>query len=206
MPLLAGGPAAAAEVALIGVIGDKAAVVAVDGGDPKTIKVGQTWRGIFVVSVEKDRATLDIDGKRRVLQRGMHHRSAEGAASPGSRQTAVLAADTRGHFIAEGTVNGGHMRFLVDTGATAVSLPASDAIRLGLDYRGGQRIRMQTANGTAPAYTTKLERIKIGDIELYNVDAIVIESGLHVALLGMTFLNRVEMKRDGHTMTLIRQY
>jgi len=197
---------AAAEVALIGVIGDKAAVVAVDGGDPKTIKVGQTWRGIFVVSVEKDRATLDIDGKRRVLQRGMHYRGAEGAAPPGGRQTAVLAADTRGHFIAEGTVNGGHVRFLVDTGATAVSLPASDALRLGLDYRGGQRIRMQTANGTALAYSTKLERIKIGNIELYNVDAIVIENDLHVALLGMTFLNRVEMKRDGHTMTLIRQF
>ena len=197
---------AAAEVVLIGVIGDKAAVVAVDGGDPKTIKVGQTWRGIFVVSVEKDRATLDIDGKRRVLQRGMHYRGAEGAAPPGGRQTAVLAADTRGHFIAEGTVNGGHVRFLVDTGATAVSLPASDALRLGLDYRGGQRIRMQTANGTALAYSTKLERIKIGNIELYNVDAIVIENDLHVALLGMTFLNRVEMKRDGHTMTLIRQF
>jgi len=206
LALLAGGPVAAAEVALIGVIGDKAAVVAVDGGDPKTIKVGQTWRGIFVVSVEKDRATLDIDGKRRVLQRGMHYRGAEGAAPPGGRQTAVLAADTRGHFIAEGTVNGGHVRFLVDTGATAVSLPASDALRLGLDYRGGQRIRMQTANGTALAYSTKLERIKIGNIELYNVDAIVIENDLHVALLGMTFLNRVEMKRDGHTMTLIRQF
>ena len=206
LALLAGGPVAAAEVALIGVIGDKAAIVAVDGGDPKTIKVGQTWRGIFVVSVEKDRATLDIDGKRRVLQRGMHYRGAEGAAPPGGRQTAVLAADTRGHFIAEGTVNGGHVRFLVDTGATAVSLPASDALRLGLDYRGGQRIRMQTANGTALAYSTKLERIKIGNIELYNVDAIVIENDLHVALLGMTFLNRVEMKRDGHTMTLIRQF
>ena len=206
MPLLAGGPAAAADVALIGVIGDKAAIVAVDGGDPKTIKVGQSWRGITVVSVEKDRATLDIDGKRRVLQRGMHHRSAEGAAPPGSRQTAVLAADTRGHFIAEGSINGGHMRFLVDTGATAVSIPASDAVRLGLDYRRGQRISMQTANGVAPAYVTMLERIKIGNIELYNVQGVVIENGLHVALLGMTFLNRVEMKRDGHTMTLIRQF
>ena len=206
MLLAAGGPAAAAEVALIGVIGDKAAIVAIDGGDPKTIKVGQTWRGITVVSVEKDRATMDIDGKRRVIQRGMHHRSAEGSAPPGGRQTVVLAADARGHFIAEGSVNGGHMRFLVDTGATAVSLPASDAVRLGLDYRRGQRISMQTANGVAPAYVTMLERIRIGNIELYNVEGIVVENGLHVALLGMSFLNRVEMKRDGHTMTLIRLF
>jgi aspartyl protease family protein len=204
--LLAGGSAAAAEVALIGVIGDKAAIVAVDGGDPKTIKVGQSWRGITVISVEKDRATVDIDGKRRVIQRGIHYRSAEGSAPPGSRQTAILAADSRGHFIAEGSINGGHMRFLVDTGATAVSLPASDAVRLGLNYRGGQRISMQTANGVTPAYVTMLERIKIGNIELYNVEGIVVENGLNMALLGMSFLNRVEMKRDGHAMTLTRLF
>lgn len=204
--LLGAGIAWAADVALIGVIGDKAAIVAVDGGDPKTIKVGQSWRGIKVVSVERDRATLEIDGKRQVLQRGMHHRSAEGMAPPSGRQTVILAADSRGHFIAEGAVNGGHMRFLVDTGATAVSIPASDAVRLGVDYRRGERIAMHTANGIAPAYAVRLERVRVGAIELYNIDGIVVERGLGVPLLGMSFLNRVEMKRDGSTMTLVRQY
>lgn len=203
--LLAAGPAAAAEVALIGVIGDKAAIVAVDGGEPKTIKVGQSWRGITVLAVGRDSAAVEIDGKRRTLQRGTHYRAGPGAA-PGARQSAILAADTRGHFIAEGTVNGSHIRFLVDTGATAISLPAADAIRAGLDYRRGERIMMQTANGAAPAYATKLERVRVGAIELYNVDAIVVERGLQMALLGMTFLNRVEMKRDGATMTLTRLY
>jgi aspartyl protease family protein len=196
----------AADVALIGVIGDKAAIVAVDGGDPKTIKVGQSWRGIKVVSVERDRATLEIDGKRQVLQRGMHHRSAEGHAPPSGRQTVILAADSRGHFIAEGAINGGHMRFLVDTGATAVSLPASDAVRLGIDYRRGERIAMHTANGVAPAFAMRLERVRIGAIELHNIDGIVVERGLSIPLLGMSFLNRVEMKRDGSTMTLTRLY
>jgi aspartyl protease family protein len=202
----AAGAALAADVALIGVIGDKAAIVAVDGGDPKTIRIGQTWRGITVVSVEKDRATFDIDGKRRTIQRGMHHRSAEGMAPPSGRQTVLLAADARGHFIAEGAVNGGHMRFLVDTGATAVSLPASDAVRLGIDYRRGERISMHTANGVAPAYAVRLERVRVGAIELHNIDGIIVERGLGFALLGMTFLNRVEMKRDGSTMALTRLY
>ena len=203
--LIAAGAAAAADVALIGVIGDKAVVVAIDGGEPKTIKQGQTWRGITVISVERERATVEIDGKRRVLQRGAHYRS-EGKAPAGTRQSATLSADTRGHFITEGQINGGHVRFLVDTGATTVALPAADAVRLGIDYRRGALITMQTANGAAPAYVAKLDRIQIGAIELHNIDAIVVERGLNIALLGMSFLNRVEMKRDGTTMVLTRQF
>src|SRR5437764_1256406 len=138
--------AAAAEVALIGIIGDKAVVLAIDGGDPKTVKVGQTWSGVSIVSVQKDRATVRIDGKERVLVQGMHHRS---AAPPKSRESVTLAADTRGHFFADGMVNGLPQRFLVDTGASVVVLTAADATRLGLDYRAGPRVFMQTANGTA---------------------------------------------------------
>jgi len=80
-------PARAGEVALIGVIGDKAAVLALDGGDPKTVKVGQNWNGVTVVAVEKERATVEIDGKRRVLVLGQHYRAA--AAAP-DRQSATL--------------------------------------------------------------------------------------------------------------------
>src|SRR5256884_9349232 len=85
-------PARAGEVALIGVIGDKAAVLAVDGGDPKTGKVGQNWNGVTVVAVEKERATVEIDGKRRVLVLGQHD---PGAAAAPDRQSATLAADPR---------------------------------------------------------------------------------------------------------------
>src|SRR5436853_5668763 len=90
------GSAAAADVALIGVIGDKAAVLAVDGGDPKTVKLGQSWRGITVISIEKDQATVEVEGQKRVLQRGVHHRNAEAAASGHGK--VLLAADPRGHF------------------------------------------------------------------------------------------------------------
>jgi aspartyl protease family protein len=73
---LACGAAAAADIALIGLIGDKAAVLALDGGNPKTVKVGQTWNGITLMSVEKERATVEFEGRKRVLQYGQHYRSA----------------------------------------------------------------------------------------------------------------------------------
>jgi len=197
------GAAFAAEVALIGVFGDKAAVLAFDGGDPKTVKVGQTWNGVSVLSVEKDRATVEFEGRKRVLVQGQHYRS---AAARSDRELVTLAADSRGHFVTDGAVNGSSVRFLVDTGATSIVLPARDAERLGIDYRKGRRAITQTANGPVGVYRVNLTTVRLGDIELQAVDAVVIEQGLDIALLGMSFLNRVEMKRDGATMTLIRRF
>ena len=201
--LFACGPAAALDVALIGVISDKAAVLAVNGGDPKTVKVGQKWNGISVLSIEKDRATVEIEGKKRVLVQGQHYRS---TAAPSSRQQIVLAADASGHFMAEGTINGNPVRFMVDTGATTIALPASDATRMGIDYRKGARGSASTANGVVPLWQVRLDRVRLGDIELNGVEAAVIEKGLFMPLLGMSFLNRVEMRREGQTMTLIRRF
>jgi len=196
--------ALAADVALIGVIGDKAAVFALDGGEPKAVKIGQTWNGISLVSVEREQATVEIEGKRRVLRIGQHHRSA--SAPSGNRQSVILAADPRGHFVSQGLINGSPVRFLVDTGATTVALPAADAERLGIDYRKGERGFTHTAGGVVPIYRVRFDSVKLGTIELAGVDGIVIEQGLDIALLGMSFLNRVEMQREGQTMVLIRRF
>jgi aspartyl protease family protein len=197
--------AAAAEVSLIGVIGDKAAVIVLDGGEPKTVKVGQSWRGVTVLAVERDRATVEIDGKKRVLERGLHYRST--AAVSSDRGKAILAADSRGHFLADASVNGLPVRFVVDTGATLIALPQRDAERLGIDYRAGQVGQTRTANGVAQVYLVKLDSVRLGGIELHNVDATVhLGGGLDQPLLGMSFLNRVQMQRDGGTMTLIQRF
>lgn len=200
----AAGGASAAEVSLIGVIGTKAAVLAVDGGEPKTVKVGQAWRGIKVLQVVKERAHVEIDGVKRTLALGQHYRS--DPAGAGDRQSVTLAADGSGHFFAQGSVNGNPMRFVVDTGATLIALPGADAQRLGLDYRKGPRGITQTANGPVAVYQVRLDRVRIGGIELHAVDGVVIEQGLPVALLGMSFLSRVEMRREGDSMTLIRRF
>lgn len=195
---------ARADVSLIGVMPGKAAVLAIDGGNPKLVKVGHSWKGIRVVSVSEQHAVVEIDGAKRRLPLGQHYRS--GRASASDREKVVLAADPRGHFFVDGTVNGGSVRFILDTGATVVALPGSDANRIGINYHKGRPGMVDTANGPTRAWQVLLDTIKVGNIELHNVDAVVVEKGLEVALLGMTFLNRVEMKRDGATMTLTRRY
>jgi aspartyl protease family protein len=195
--------AAAADVALIGLIGDKAAVVAIDGGDPKSIKVGQKWGAVSVIAIEGRQATIEVDGKRRVLEIGQHHRARATAAD---RQSVTLSADPRGHFFSDGAVNGTPVRFLVDTGATTVALPASDAVRLGIDYRKGELGMSSTAGGMVPVYRVRLDTVRLGSIELTGVEGVVLEKGLDIALLGMSFLNRLDMRRDGQILTLTRRF
>ncbi|HEY7241128.1 MAG TPA: TIGR02281 family clan AA aspartic protease [Burkholderiales bacterium] len=197
------GLAAAADVSLVGVIGGKAAVVVVDGGEPKTVKVGQTWSGITVVSVDKDSAVMEIEGTKRVLQQGQAYRR---AAPVSDHAQVILAAGPGGHFFAEGAVNGKAIRFLVDTGATAISLPASFAQRAGIDFRRGEPGLSSTANGMVSVYRVTLDTVRLGDIEFNSIDAVVFEAGLDTALLGMSFLNRVDMRREGDRMTLTRRY
>ena len=192
-----------ASVTLTGVIGDKAAVLSIDGGSPHAVRVGRVRDGVKVLEVGEKSATVEVDGQRRVLPLGEFYGSRSANAG---RESVTLAADTRGHFVTEGSVNGGQVRFLVDTGATLVVLPAAEADRLAIDYKKAPRGMTQTANGPAPAYRIRLDTLKVGDIELHNVDAVVIGNGLPIALLGMSFLNRVEMTRDGQTMVLRRRY
>jgi aspartyl protease family protein len=201
---LASPPATAIEVSLIGTFDTKAAIVSIGGGAPKTVKVGQSFGGVTVIDVQNDRATVEIGGKRRVLARGQTYSST--GIGTGGAQTVTLAAGAGGHFMVEGQINGGAIRFLVDTGATAVAIPASDAVRLRIDYRKGQPGTTQTAAGPTPVYIVRLDSVRVGGIELQNIDAIVIEQGLTVALLGNTFLNRVEMRREGQSMTLTRRF
>jgi aspartyl protease family protein len=198
-------PAAATDVSLIGTFGTHAAILAVNGGAPKTVKVGQSFGGVTVVSVEKERATVDVDGKRRVIVRGQTFST----SGSGERPSAVLIAGQNGHYTADGQVNGGQVRFVVDTGASVVALPANDARRLSIisiDYRKGQLATVQTAAGPTPAYSVRLDTVRVGGIELHNVEGMVIESGLPIALLGMSFLNRVEIRNDAGQMTMIKRF
>ena len=201
--VLACGSANATEIALIGVIGRKAAVLALDGGDPKTVKLNQTWNGVTVLEVGHDNATIEVDGQKRVLPLGAHYR---GSPPPISSNAVVLPADGRGHFFAEGSVNNLPVRFLVDTGASMVVLSAADARRLGVDYRNAPKTNVQTAAGNIVAYLVTLDRVKVGAIELTLIDGLVTEQGASVPLLGMSFLNRVEMRRNGDQMTLIKRF
>ncbi|MCP5247726.1 MAG: retroviral-like aspartic protease family protein [Candidatus Accumulibacter sp.] len=97
--------------------------------------------------------------------------------------------------------------FLVDTGATMISLGASDAQRLGIDASkeaaGGGSYRQRSGAGFS---RQTRYRTQVGEIVLHGVDALVHQQDMPVVLLGMSFLNRLEMQRDGQTMTLRKRY
>ena len=195
----------AAEVSVVGVVGDKAAVLVIDGAEPRTVRVGQKLNGVTVIAVTKQGATLEFDGKRRALALGQHVRG-EGPAAGGAGSV-TLAADARGHFVTEARVNGAPIRFLVDTGATLISLPYAEARRLGIDTSKAPRGTAMTANGATLVYQVKLDTVRVGGVELHNVDALVHQGpGLDIALLGMSFLNRVEMLREGERLTLTKRF
>jgi aspartyl protease family protein len=199
---LATAPALAQEVTFVGPFGDKGSVIAVGGGPPKGLRVGQSFQGITLISVEKDTATVEIGGKRSVLRRGQTYSTA-GSSDRGS---VTLSASPGGHYVVDGQVNGGTMRLVVDTGATLIALPASDARRLCIDYRKGEMSSTQTAAGPTAAWRVRLESVRVGGIELNNIEAIVIEQGLPIGLLGMSFLNRVEMRQEAGRMTMIKRF
>ena len=191
------GAAAAQDVGLAGVMGSKAMLM-IDGGEPQAVAVGQSLAGVKVISVQGDQAVVEIGGRKRPLRVGQH---AIGAAPADGTGTIVMTADKQGHFYATGSVNGAAVRFLVDTGATMVSLGASDARRIGLDFNRGQKGMTQTANGQTMVSKVKLDTVRIGDVTLHNVDALIHQNEMPMALLGMSFLNRMEMHRVGSTMT-----
>lgn len=205
--LLAGGcllasAASATDVGLAGVTSSKAMVM-INGGDPRTLAVGQAADGVKLLALQSDQAVFEVDGKRRILRVGQH---AVGAAGGDGAGKVILTADGQGHFVTTGTVNGTSVQFLVDTGATMVSLGAGDARRIGLDGNRGQRGFTQTANGQAEVSRVKLDTVRVGDITLHNVDALIHQNDMPLALLGMSFLNRMEMQRDGSSMTLKKRF
>jgi len=193
--------AGAVDVGLAGVIGSKAILV-IDGGSPRTLAVGEQHSGIKVISVRSDSVLLEIDGKQRSLKVGQNVTS----TSSQEGATARLMADNAGHFFANGQINGRLVKFIVDTGASNISLSASEAKRLGLDLSMGTRIALSTANGTTAGLMIKLNSVKVGEITVHNIDAVVTEQDMPFVLLGMSFLNRTSMERNGDVMILKQRF
>lgn len=166
--------------------------------------VGQTSPDrVKLISANLKTAVIEHNGKQETLVMG----ESLSLAIPEHSGNTTLFADSGGHFYATTTIKNSTVRFMVDTGATMVTLSSSEAKRIGLDFAKGERIVMMTANGPVRAYRTKITTMRLGEITLQNVDALVAEGdALNIGLLGMSFLNRLEMKRDGDTMTLRRRY
>jgi aspartyl protease family protein len=196
--------AMAVEVNVVGLFPDKA-LVEINGGRARILSVGQSAaEGVKLISATGESAVFEIEGKWRTLQLGQSI-SAHFAAP--DKPSVTLVADGRGHFVTSGTIDGATTQFLVDTGATSIAMSVAEARRLGVNYLRGEPGSIATAGGTASAYRVMFDRVKVGDIVLTQVEGVVIEGPtMSVTLLGMSFLNRLEMKRDGTTLTLTKNY
>lgn len=113
----------------------------------------------------------------------------------------VLKQNRSGHYVASGAINGQPVTFLLDTGATSVSVPANVAERLGLER--GVPLRANTANGVITTYATRLDRVRLGEIELNDVRA---DINPHMrsddVLLGMSFLRQLEFTQRDRELTI----
>lgn len=196
----------AQSVALTGVSGSKALVV-IDGAAPRFLLAGQSHQGVKLLSLQGESATVEVNGQRQTLRVGDAPVSV-GRAAPagGGGQRIVLTADARGHFLPPGQINGREVQFMVDTGATSVALGESDARRINLKYESGQRVRVNTANGQAVAHVVQLDSVRIGDVTVYGVEALVTPQSMSYVLLGNSFLNRFQMQRQNDQLTLEKRF
>ena len=202
--LLAGSAAQAQSVALAGMLGNKALLV-VNGTAPKTVAVGETHEGVKVISTNGDQAVVEQNGKRNILRIGEAPVNVGASKSGGKGNRIVLVAGTGGHFMTAGKINGKAVQFMVDTGATSVAMGAQDAERTGINFRIGQPVMMSTANGSVQGYRIKLDSVRVGDVEVFGVDAVVTPQPMPYMLLGNSFLTRFQMLRENDQMTLTKR-
>ena len=196
----------AESVALAGMLGSKALLV-VNGSAPKTVAAGETHAGVKVVSTAGDEAVVEQSGKRVTLRVGDAPVSIGSGSNGSGRATRiVLTEGSGGHFMTAGQINGRAVQFMVDTGATSIAMGVQDAERAGIAYKNGQPVMMSTANGNTKGYRILLDSVRVGDVEVFGVEAVVTPQPMPFMLLGNSFLARFLMKRENNLMTLDKRY
>lgn len=177
------------------------AMLKIDGKN-RVLKAGQTSpEGVVLISASATKAVIEVNGQRDSYRLGQH--IGIQFAKPEKKEVRI-ARDTSGSFLTYGSINGQMVKMLVDTGATSIAMNEPTAKRLGILYwLKGEKSWVNTASGTAKAYSIVLDRVQVGAISLRRVRGVVIK-GKHPrdVLLGMSFLKQVEMENQGGVLLL----
>lgn len=191
----------APEIRIVALFEDQA-MLSLDNGSPFIAATGEEISlGVKLVSADSTGAVFNIDGE--TLRYGLDNSISNMSGKSVARESVHIGADAQGMFLASGNINDKDVRFIVDTGATFVSMGRNTALRLGIDYmRDGQAAWSSTANGQMRSYRVKLRKVQIGGITLYNVDGSVGMNNMDVVLLGMSFLRRLEVIHGSKSLEL----
>lgn len=179
------------------------AVVSIDG-KRHILAVGETSpEGVKLVSADSRGAVLEVDGREGTYQPGS---AVSTTFAKPETSTETVFKNSAGMYMTYGSINGRSVHFLVDTGASAISMNADQASQLGIQYdKIGKPASVSTASGFVKAYRLQLRTVSVGQITQKNVEAFVID-GKHPGpiLLGMTFLGRLNVEHNGNAMKLIQ--
>ncbi len=178
------------------------AMLEIDGRQ-RLLSVGEASpEGVRLLAASPAGARIRIDGVARDLR--LDERIDASFARGSEPRRALIAPASDGHYYVDGSINGTPLRFVIDTGASTVAINRQDARRIGLLYRvDGTPMMVETASGPARAYRVNLRSVKARAIELTGVEAVVIDGDYPTtALLGQSFLNRLDMAREGMLLEL----
>lgn len=198
------GVASAPEVQAI--LGSK--VVIQYEGSRLTLAMGEQRGGVKLISIRDDRVTLEVRGEQGHYRLGERRSMSTKFTSP-EPTVLRLNADRLGMYQTQGSINGASINFLVDTGATSIAMNSRDARRLGIDFRrSGKQVMLTTASKREMGYRVILNKVQVGNIVVYDVTAVVLDNKNfpQTALLGMSFLNKVDMTRSGNSLLLKKRW
>jgi len=193
------------DIHVVALFKDRVAVM-IDG-KRHILGTGETSpEGVKLVSADSAGAVFEFRGER--FERQLDGRVRTAVKPRDTGEDVLVFRDSTGMFKTVGSINGLPVSFLVDTGASSVAMNSSQARRLGIDFHvEGDPTYVSTASDVVQAYRVKLDTVKVGSIQLRNVTAVVIEGAQpEEALLGMTYLSRVEMINQGDRLILRRKY
>lgn len=174
-------------------------------GKTHLLKEGKsTPEGITLLRATSQWAQIEQGGEIKKLEL---NRDVGGTYAESGPASTNLARQADGHFITPGRINNRWVEFMVDTGATSVTLNSFTASHLGIEYVNAPTVEVGTAQGNTQAHQVVLSSVAVGDVLLTNVQAFVIEGRFpQTILLGNTFLSRINMRIENNTMILQAKY
>lgn len=176
------------------------ALIVIDGKQRMLRAGAVSPEGVKLISANGQQAVVEIAGKRATL---MLNRQIQTQFKQAEKSEVRIASARGGHHITPGRINGMPVEFMVDTGASIIAMNYLEAEKLGIDYRAGTPITVNTANGQAKAYRVVLNRVSVGDIELNQVSAAVSTTNSPtIILLGNSYLSHVDLSVDSGVLIL----